>query len=287
MQFGISAALLTPFGSDGAIDAERLVDHAVDVTQRGASGITLFGTTGEGPSIGTGEREAVLAQLSGSLSADRIVLGISAASVEDAAAHVRQGLAHGIRDFLLSAPFYYSAVDDDGLFAWHSQLIQATAAEARFVLYNIPQVTGVALSPALAGRLGASFPDRIQAIKDSSGDWATSSAFLSEGRLPVLIGDERLLHRALPLGCAGSISGMANLYPERMASVFSQAREDAALSRLVDRIVSGPVNAGLKVLLARDKNDPAWEAVRPPLSPLGRVAREELLNADSLEPVDE
>lgn len=284
MQFGISAALLTPFGSDGAIDAERLVRHAVEVTRRGAVGVTLFGTTGEGPSIGTGERDAVLALLAAALSPDRIVLGVSAASVEDAAAQVRQGLGHGICDFLLSAPFYYSPVDDDGLFTWHSRLLQATAVEARFVLYNIPQVTGVALSPALSGRLGAAFPDRIQAIKDSSGDWATARELLSDGRLPVLVGDERLLHRAVPLGCAGSISGLANLYPERVASVFAQAREDTALSRLVDRIVSGPVNATLKVLLARAKNDPVWETVRPPLSPLGRIAREELLSTDNLEP---
>ena len=54
--FGISTALLTPFAETGEIDAARLCTHAASVLENGADSITLFGTTGEGASIGMDER---------------------------------------------------------------------------------------------------------------------------------------------------------------------------------------------------------------------------------------
>ena len=123
------------------------------------------------------------------------------------------------------------------------------------------------------------------AIKDSSGNWDTAQALLAEGP-PVLIGDERLIHKAVPLGCAGSITGIANLHPERMCKLFAGGAEDKALSRLVDRIVSGPVNPALKVLLAQARQDPVWENLRPPLSPLDPSARKDMLDAAAPEPID-
>ena len=54
--FGISVALLTPFTESGDIDLPRLAAHARDVMDKGAHGVTLFGTTGEGASISFKER---------------------------------------------------------------------------------------------------------------------------------------------------------------------------------------------------------------------------------------
>ena len=62
-------------------------------------------------------------------------------------------------------------------------------------------------------------------------------------------------------------------------------REDPALSQLLDRIVSGPVNPALKVLLAHAREDLVWENLRPPLSPLGETARSDLLDTKVLEPI--
>ena len=180
---------------------------------------------------------------------------------------------------MLPPPFYYSSVSDDGLFAWHAEVIRQTPAEAKVILYNIPQVTGVAISADLVSRLGAAFPNRIRAIKESSGVWANASALLKAGKVPVLVGDERLLHRAVRVGCAGSITGMANLFPERLCRIFATAEVDSALSDMVDKIVAGPVTPGLKVLIAHAENDPDWERVRPPFTPLDSTARSTLLRA--------
>lgn len=279
-QFGISVALLTPFRADGKLDGPRLLKHVKTVLADGANGVTLFGTTGEGASIGMSERSGGIECLrNGGISPDKIVLGICATAIPDAAAQVEQGLSFGIQDFLLLPPFYYKGSSDDGLYEWHSQLIATTAPSARFILYHIPQVTGVPLSLALVARLSAAFPDRLLAIKDSSGDWENARALLDQNSLPVLVGDERLLHRAAEIGCAGSITGMANLYPARLSRILKTSEVDVALSAQVDAVVSGAVIPALKVLVASAYGDPDWERVRPPLTPLENSERETLLSA--------
>ena len=61
LNFGISPALVTPFESSG-VDVQRLADHAQNCLDRGCSTATIFGTTGEGPSVGAEERDRVAAR---------------------------------------------------------------------------------------------------------------------------------------------------------------------------------------------------------------------------------
>lgn len=285
-EFGISVALLTPFTADGALDLPCMGAHAQGLLRDGADGITLFGTTGEGASVGMEERGvAIDALVAQGLPAGRLTLGICATSVANAAAQVRQGLAAGIRVFLVLPPFYFPNPDQDGLFDWHAALMAATDPAAQFILYHIPQVTGVALSPALVDRLRIAFPARVRAIKDSSADWDTAQSFLALDGLSVLVGDERLLHRAAALGGAGAISGVANLHPARLRHVLTSKTEDAALSREVDAIVAHPVIPALKALLADRTGDAAWARLRPPLHPLAAPERAALLAAVGTAPV--
>ena len=58
--FGLSAALVTPFRADGAVDLPRMLRHARHVLAEGCDSITLFGTTGEGFSIGMTDRAALI-----------------------------------------------------------------------------------------------------------------------------------------------------------------------------------------------------------------------------------
>ena len=277
-KFGISAALLTPFDAEGALDEGLFARHMTSVLQGGADSVTLFGTTGEGASVGFVERlHGLDIARDAGIPSERIIIGICATSVSDAADQVARAGERGIRDFLLLPPFYFKGCSDSGLFDWHATLFARTDPRARFIVYHIPQVTGVPLSLPLVGRLAAAFPERILAIKDSSGDWQNAQALLSLKALPVLIGDERVLHRAAALGGSGAITGMANLYPARMKRLFEAATEDMALSEEVTRIVSGPVIPALKVLMSVQHREPGWEHLRPPLEPLDAEARQAVL----------
>ena len=273
-KLGISAALLTPFSADGQIDFGRFALHARKLLDNGAASVTIFGTTGEGASVSPDERRAGLTKLvAEGIPPDAIIQTIYATSVDDAVAQVASGLEIGASNFLLVPPFFFKDCTDDGLLDWHAQLFAKVDPRARFILYHIPQVTGVALSLQLVGRLAARFPRQLMAVKDSSGSWDNATELLALDAIPVLVGDERLLHRAAAMGGAGAITGIANLYPDRMHRIFSTATEDTVLSAEVTRIVAQSVIPALKALLAQQTGDPGWVRVRAPLEPLSAEAR--------------
>ena len=51
-RFGLSCALATPFDAGGAVDHARLVSHVRRCLAAGCGSVTVFGTTGEGSSLG-------------------------------------------------------------------------------------------------------------------------------------------------------------------------------------------------------------------------------------------
>ncbi len=44
--------VVTPFDTGGSVDRQALAAHCRRVRDEGAGGVTHFGTTGEGPSLG-------------------------------------------------------------------------------------------------------------------------------------------------------------------------------------------------------------------------------------------
>lgn len=267
--FGIYTALLTPFHADGSLNLSLYCAHAHTMFHNGAHGVTLFGTTGEGASIGMDERsEAISALIEGGISPEKMTIGLCASAIGDVVAQVDQGVAHGITKFLVLPPFYFKDLDDVGVFDWHARLFELANPTAKFILYHIPQVTQVPLSVDLVIKLQSTFPDRVMAIKDSSGQWDNTKALLEYGKIPVLVGDERLLHKAAKLGAAGSICGVANLYPRRMRTLFDSQTEDVELSTDVDFIVSVPVIPALKQIMVAMTGDACWGNLRAPLLPL-------------------
>ena len=62
-RFGLSVALATPFAEDRSIDLPRLVAHGRQSLADGCASLTVFGTTGEGASLGLNERQRALGAL--------------------------------------------------------------------------------------------------------------------------------------------------------------------------------------------------------------------------------
>ncbi|TYR29571.1 dihydrodipicolinate synthase family protein [Mesorhizobium microcysteis] len=265
--FGISAALTTPFRPDHSVDNSRLASHAASLLEEGCAGVTLFGTTGEGPSLGARERiDAQAALLDAGIAPDRITVAIGSSSSATAAEQADAALDAGIRSLLVTPPFYFKGVGDEGLFAWFAAFLERIGNRApRAILYHIPQVTGVGLSIGLVRRLKAEFGEAVFAIKDSAGHWPTTTAFLEQKDIAILVGDERHLAAAARLGGAGAISGMANLFPLVLDDLVRTGDENEALNELVDALVSLPVTPAVKALVAAKRHDAEWMRVRAPL----------------------
>jgi len=180
----------------------------------------------------------------------------------------------GVRAILLAPPFYFKDVGEAGLLAWFSEVISGLGRDAPgVILYNIPSVTAVPISPGLVGKLRAACPGAVIGIKDSSGDIAATRAFLeAHGDLSILVGDERHLAEGVRLGAEGSISGLANIIPGDIARMIAEGRDMAHVTALVSAVLRHPVTPAVKALLAHRAGDPEWLHCRPPLEALSPEA---------------
>lgn len=276
--FGLSAALTTPFSEDLSVDLAGMIEHASDVLAEGCFSVTLFGTTGEGASLTWRERKAVLDGFAAAnFDPARLVVGISSTAVESAADQALAALDAGVATLLVPPPFYFKGVSDGGLFAWYAALLERVGWRMpRIILYHIPQVTGIGLSLPLVRALKDRYGDLILGVKDSGGDWPTTRSFLGETDLSILVGDERHLAAAIRLGGGGAISGMANVFPGRLAELVRTGQEDTWLNGIVETLVELPVTPAIKALVGLKRGESGWERVRAPLEPTPAVDVERL-----------
>lgn len=270
-RFGLSVALATPFRSDRTINYDTMVAHAGWCLERGCGSVTLFGTTGEGPSLSAREREDAYAAFRASgIEGGRLVAAVIANAAGDATGQINAAYEAGARAVLLAPPSYFKGVTADGAIRWLADVIGALGNDARdIILYNIPSLTGITLTSEIVSALRSEFGTTIAGVKDSGCNWAmTQSLLAAHGDIDVLVGDERDLARAVRSGAAGSICGLANAFPEVMAEV-ARGRENRTITELVNLIDgTGLVIPSLKALIAETTGDQAWSAVRPPLARL-------------------
>lgn len=280
-RFGLSVAIATPFDTKGDIDLPRLVAHAQWCITKGCDSVTLFGTTGEGATVGARERaRAFEAMINAGLKPrTQLLSSVATSSVEDAVDQAAMALDLGFRGLLLTPPFYFRAVDDEGIYRWFAQVFERLGPKARDMFaYHIPSMTGISLSPALIGRLKKDFPGIVVGVKDSSSNWSNTEQLLKQhSDLMILVGDERDLGRAVRGGGSGSICGVANIFPDILGPVAREGKEDARVRPIVDAICRQPVLPAIKALVAGTKSDREWARMRPPLADLDAASAAKLL----------
>lgn len=271
-RIGLSCALSTPFRADGAVDPGRMVAHARWVLDQGCDSVTIFGTTGEGASVGLpGRHQAIGALAAAGLDLGRqVIAGVSASAFEDIVEQCRLGLEAGCRALLVAPPFYFGDPSDEALYVFFSQLFDRLGGAARdVILYHIPGMTKVHLSVALTRRLAQAWPGVIIGVKDSHGDWAMTERRLAElNNLQILIGDERQLARAVRHGGGGTICGLANVAPDLLRPLAWQGEDDPRVKAMVEAVLKHSFMPAIKALIAERLGDPDWRIMRAPLSPL-------------------
>ena len=282
---GLWCAMLTPLDSSGGIDHGLLAAHARSLLGRGVDGVAPFGTTGEGQSFSVAERLAgVDALLAAGIPGERVVAATGCAALPETVALTRHGVQAGCAACLVLPPFFWKDVTDDGLFAWYANVIEAVGdPRLRVYLYHIPQISGTPLSVDLIARLADAFPDVIAGVKDSAGVWTNTQALLTRvPQLAILVGHEPHLPRLLRAGGAGTMCGVANLFPALVKALLSPGvtpADEQRLATFIEIAFRQPFLAGFKAILAEQTRNPGWQAVRAPLLPLAADSRNALLAA--------
>ncbi len=263
---GIYTALLTPFTSDGAIDEPLLIRLLAFQEAAGVQGAVIGGTTGEGPSLSAPEKVALYELASRTRGQLRIIAGILSCSLLEAL-YLARAAARASCDALMVAPPFYYRAPLQGLIAYYRALLETTGLPV--ILYNIPQLTRTPIPIELVEAL-LNFPNLL-GVKDSSGDAESLGAYLRFApRLKVWVGEEKLLLSNLQGGGAGSISGLANVFPERMVATyraFCEGRDASGLQQLIDEAADAidafPAPANFKYALTL--RGLPFSHVRPPL----------------------
>jgi 4-hydroxy-tetrahydrodipicolinate synthase len=283
---GLWPPVSTAFRADGALDTERTVAHSKRLLADGAHGLAILGTTSEANSMSLDERRRVIdAHVEAGVEPKRLLPGTGACALDDAVALTRRAGEIGAAGVLLLPPFYYKKVSDEGIFRFVAALIERVGAKMpRLMLYHIPPIAVVGWSVPLVQRLHEAFPEVIMGIKDSSGDFDVTKAFIDGlPGLSIFPGAEVNLLRLLKLGAAGCISATANVNAKAIRSLLDNWQKPEAdqiqeqlrdVRKAVEKHVMMP---SLKVILAERYRQPDWKVIRAPLMQMSEAQQKELL----------
>lgn len=286
---GVFSPVITPRADDPRRAAAMLVRHCRWLLGQDV-GLAVFGTNSEANSLAVAERMHLLdALVDAGIAGDRMMPGTGCCALADSVALTRHAVAHGVGGVLMLPPFFYKGVSDDGLFASYAEVIEQVAdARLRIYLYHIPQVSQVPISLALIERLLQAYPGIVAGIKDSSGDWANTSAMLERFQpqgFDVFAGSETYLLATMRAGGAGCITATGNVNPGAIAHLYRTWRQpdadaqQAALDALRETFMKFPMIPALKAAVAQFSGDAGYAAVRPPLVRLNGQQNTDLLAA--------
>lgn len=283
---GVWCATLTPLDGYGGVDHHRLAAHVRRLLDAGIDGVAPFGTTGEGQSFGVAERKRALEDLIGAgIAPARILVATGCVARPETADLTRHALGCGCAGALVLPPFFWKDVSAEGVYASYAALVDdVNDARLRLYLYHIPQITAVPIAAQVISRLVAAYPGIVAGLKDSAGDLDHSKAMLARfPQLAILVGHEPHLQPMLKAGGAGTICGIANMFPQLVRRLFDAAGTpdgDAALAtiqRFLGITLDYPLTPAFKALQAHLAGDDGWLAVRAPLVALPPSDRDEML----------
>jgi 4-hydroxy-tetrahydrodipicolinate synthase len=274
---GVWCATLTPLDAAGAPDHARLAAHVRRLFAAGVDGIALFGTTGEGQSFSVAERRAGLEGLiAAGIDPARILAGTGCVALPETIELTRHAIDCRCAGALVLPPFFFKAVSPGGIYECFARIADGVGDDRlRLYLYHIPQITGVPVHDEAIRKLVQAYPGVLSGVKDSEGNLEHTLRLLGAfPQLAIFVGHEPHLPAALAAGGAGTICGIANLYPRLIRRLFdhtadSAHRDDlATVERFLGALDAYPLFPAFKALQAELTGDPSWSGLRPPLLPL-------------------
>lgn len=276
---GLWPALLMPVEADGTLDTPRALAHAHRMLHAGCDGVTLFGTTGEGPAFTVAERRALLESMLGSgVRADQIIVNLTTLALGEAIELGRHASRMGVHRQMFMPPFFFNQPRDAGVVEAVSQVIRGIDNDGlKLLLYHFPVMSTYGFSIEAIRELVRRHPGQVVGAKDSSCDLAHSLAWAKAfPELSILVGAEHHVAEVMQVGGSGSINGLANVAPRLMARIVnSPAHVTLQDSQLILSLLAllgvrpnMPFVGVYKMMLAEQTGDAQWLNMRAPLCPL-------------------
>ena len=276
---GVFPAFYACYDKDGEIDPAAVRKLTAFLIQKGVKGVYVGGSSGECIYQSVPERKLVLENVmeaaQGRLT---IIAHVACNNTRDSQELARHAESLGV-DAIASIPPIYFRLPEHAIAKYWND-ISAAAPHTDFIIYNIPQLAGVALTIPLLKEMLKN--PNVIGVKNSSMPVQDIQMFKDEGTkngrpFVVFNGPDEQIISGLMMGADGGIGGTYGAMPELIVKLFelfyAGKREEAkTLQYDVDNIIyalcGGKCNmyASIKEVLRR-REGLDLGGVRPPLAP--------------------
>lgn len=216
---GIIPAFYACYDEDGKVSRERTIALAEHLLKKGVKGVYVGGSSGECIYQSKEERkeilEAVMEVAKGKMTVIAHVACNNTADSCELAAHAE---SLGVDAVASIPPIYFHLPEHAIAQYWND--ISAAAPNTDFVIYNIPQLAGVALTMPLFHEMLKN--PRVAAVKNSSMPVQDIQMFKMDGGegFVVFNGPDEQLVSGLAMGADGGIGGTYGVMPELYIKMF-------------------------------------------------------------------
>jgi len=277
---GSFPALITPFTKSEAVDTASVTKLFSWHANQNSAGWVVLGSTAEALGLDNSERESILQIAQETLPKDKVIVGIAGASTQAVIHHAKQAKAFGFNKMLLVTP-YYARPSQEELLRQVQTVIDTVDCEV--IVYTVPPRTGVDYTDETIIRLA--HIDRVIGLKDAGADIMRVERIKKQvpDDFAYLSGDDQSTLLRLFAGGDGVISVCANVVPELMQNLCTQANnhawQEAKQSHELLQAYFQAMNLGgnpsvIKYIAARKWGFPYY--LRAPLSTLPAAASEKV-----------
>ena len=252
---GVYPALITPMTAGGELNEAALREVIEFNIQAGVHGFWVAGGTGESVLL-EDEENMRIAEIVSDQSRGRIenIMHVGAATTARAVKLAEHAAKSGVEAICCVPPFFYRQSDE--AIVEHYRAVGAAANLPLFV-YNLPQATGVEITPEMMQKIQDGVP-QLKGLKHSAVTFANVRAFSNMG-LQCLVGNAMLMLPALTIGASGCVDGPPNVAPELWVEIWNayndgdihraEAAQEKA-SQVTDLVRSIGLHAGTKAILS-------------------------------------
>jgi 4-hydroxy-tetrahydrodipicolinate synthase len=224
-------AITTPFVNN-KVDIQSLGDH-IQFLLANQSGVVLFGTTGECPTLTESERLTILTMVSQKFDdKSKFVIGVGGNNTQKCIENVNVAVGYGFSNIMITAP-YYNKPTQEGLFMHfteiskaHNTLCNTRDLTSNVILYNVPGRSVVNIQASTVKKI-CDECSNVVAIKEASGNLSQVISIRSlVPKIKVYSGDDALAVPIMSVGGCGLISVVSNLFPSQVYNVLDLCKKN-------------------------------------------------------------
>ena len=274
---GVIPAFYACYDEAGEVSPERVRALTQYFIDKGVKGVYVDGSSGECISLSVADRKLILENVmevaKGKLT---VIAHVACNNTKDSVELAKHAESLGVDAIAAIPPIYFRLPDYSIAKYWND--MSAAAPNTDFVIYNIPQLSGTTLTPALYAEMRKN--PRVIGVKNSSMPTQDIQIFVAEGGEDHIVfnGPDEQFISGRVIGAKAGIGGTYAVMPDLFLKLnqliidkdLDRAKElQHAINSVIYKMVSGRANlyAVMKEIL-RLNEDLDIGSVRAPLEPL-------------------